>query len=300
MTADTAGARTSATRAYLFLTLTTIMWGGNAIAGQLAVGQVSPLLLTSLRWLFVCVALGLFARRHLVRDWPILKPRLGSIAAMGILGYTGFNALFYLAAHYTRGVNIAILQGAIPVFVFIGAYLAYGTRIRVAQTLGMVSTLIGVALVAAKGSLTTLLTLDFNFGDLLMLVACVLYGGYTVALRSRPAASDLGFFTIMAAAAFVTSLPLVAIEAARGQLQMPTPWGWVVTLWIAIFPSLLSQLFYMRGVAMIGPGRAGIFANLVPIFGAAMAVGFLGEPFGWYHAVGIGLVVGGIVWAQRA
>ncbi|MEJ1158151.1 DMT family transporter [Prosthecomicrobium sp. N25] len=300
MVLENAVAPAGAARAYLFLVITTLVWGGNAVAGQLAVGQVSPLLLTSLRWLFVCVALLAFARGKVAGDWPRLKPRLASIAAMGVLGYTGFNALFYLAAHYTRGVNIAILQGAIPMFVFIFAYLAHGTRIRGAQLAGMATTLVGIVLVAAKGSFATLAALDFNVGDLIMLFACALYGGYTAALRSRPQVSDLAFFTVMATAAFLTSLPLVALEWAQGKLMMPTPWGWAVTLWIALFPSLLSQLTYMRGVAMIGPGRAGIFANLVPIFGAAMAVAFLGEPFGWYHAAGVALVVGGIVWAQRA
>lgn len=286
-------------RAYVLLVLTTLIWGGNAVAGRLAVGQVSPMALTSIRWLVVCVILAVIGQERLKADWPILRPRLGWIALLGMSGYTGFNALFYSAAHYTGAVNLAILQGAIPMIVFLGVLAVYGTPIRATQIAGLVLTFVGIALVAAKGHPETLLNLDFNIGDLLMLTACLLYGGYTVGLRSRPPASDIGFFTIMAAAAFVTSLPLLAIEIALGQFQAPTPFGWLVAVWIGIFPSLLSQLFYMRGVAIIGPGRAGIFANLVPIFGAALAVMVLGEPFGWFHAVALCLVVGGIVWAQR-
>lgn len=300
MTAETAGTRPQARTAYLFLVLTTLMWGGNAVAGQLVVGHASPMAVTTLRWLIVCTLLLVLARGRLLTDWPALKPHLGRIVAMGILGYTGFNSLFYLAAHYTGGVNVSILQGSIPAFVFVVAYFMNGTPIRPAQAIGVVISILGVALVASKGSLATLLGLAFNVGDLLMLIACVFYGTYTAALRNRPKASDIGFFTVMAIAAFVTSLPLAAAEYLHGSFSMPTPWGWVVVLWIGIFPSLLSQLTYMRGVSLIGPGRAGVFANLVPIFGAALSVGLLGEPFGWYHAVGMALVVGGIAWAQRA
>lgn len=299
MSAGSTAAPSGAERAYLLLTLTTLIWGGNAVAGRLAVGHVSPMALTSLRWLVVCIILAVIGRRRLAADWPILRPRLGTVALMGVSGYTGFNALFYFAAHHTGAVNLAILQGSIPVAVFVGALLVYGTPIRPGQIAGIVLTIVGVGLVAFKGSLAALAALELNIGDLLMLIACLLYGGYTLALRDRPKASDLGFFTIMAAAAFLISLPLVAAEIALGRFQAPTPFGWMVTIWIGVFPSLVSQLLYMRGVALIGPGRAGIFANLVPIFGAGLAVLFLGEPFGWYHAVGLAMVVGGIVWAQR-
>lgn len=286
-------------RAYLYLVLTTLMWGANTVAGQIAIGQVSPMALTALRWLFVCVILAVVARKDLVADWPALKPKLPSLLLMGVLGFTGFNALFYLAAHFTSAVNVAIIQGAIPVFVFLGAYVAFGTRIGFGQMGGIALAMAGVLFVTVKGDFSIIQTLGFNFGDLLMLIAVILYGGYTVALRNRPKTTDLGFFTIMAMAAFATSLPLVAIEAATGRFQPPTITGWIVTLWIAVFPSLLSQLFFLRGVTMIGPGRAGIFVNLVPIFGAAMAVGILGEPFGWYDSVGLVLVIGGIALAQR-
>jgi len=67
-----------------------------------------------------------------------------------------------------------------------------------------------------------------------------------------------------------------------------------------IFPSFTSQLFFMRGVQLIGPGRAGVFINLVPIFASALSVLLLGEKFGLFHAVGMVLVLGGIWVAERA
>ena len=98
--------------AYLFLTLTTLCWGGNAIFSRLAVGEVSPLTLVTLRWTTVLILLLIIARKDVIRDWPVLKQHLGYFMAMGGIGFTGFNALFYIAAHTTTAVNIGIIQGA--------------------------------------------------------------------------------------------------------------------------------------------------------------------------------------------
>jgi drug/metabolite transporter (DMT)-like permease len=133
----------------------------------------------------------------------------------------------------------------------------------------------------------------------MMLVAVVLYAGYTVALRDRPPVSGLSLLAGMALAAFVTSLPLMGWEIASGGFIWPTAAGLLTLIYVALGPAFSSQMFYMRGIELIGPGRAGVFVNLVPVFGAIMAVVLLGEPFKLYHLVSLILVVGGIAIAQR-
>ncbi len=286
-------------RPYLLLTLTALMWGGNAVAGRLAVGEVSPMALTALRWIIAVAVLAVIARRDLVAAWPVLRPRWASLAVFGTMGFTAFNALFYLAAHHTAAVNLGIIQGAIPVVVLIGALVAFRTPIRGVQVVGVLLTLVGVAVVAARGDPRVLATLAVNAGDLYMLLASVLYALYTLALRNRPPVSGLALFAAMALAACVSSLPLVAYEAAVGAFQAPTLKGWLILLYIGLFPSLLSQILFIRGVELIGPGRAGLFVNLVPVFAAILAVGILGEPFRWYHGLALGLVLGGIWLAEQ-
>jgi drug/metabolite transporter (DMT)-like permease len=286
-------------RPYLLLTLTTMMWAGNAIAGRLAVGEISPMALTSLRWVIAAAVMGLVARQEVLGSLPLLAPRWRSILWMGALGFTAFNALFYIAAHHTSAVNLTIFQGAIPVMVLLGALAVFGTRIRLLQVIGMAVTFVGVAVVATKGEVATLLALDFNIGDVWMLVACVFYSAYTLGLRNRPQVPGLAFFATMAGVAFVTTLPLLAWEIAAGVVQWPTLKGWAILLYVGLFPSLLSQIFFIRGVELIGPGRAGLFVNLVPVFGAFLAVVLLGEPFHVFHAVALVLVLGGIWLAEQ-
>ena len=284
---------------YLVLLLTAVFWAGNAIAGRLAVGEISPMVLTCLRWVIVVAVLVPIFGSQILSERPVLGSRWRSILLMGVFGFTAFNALFYLAAHHTSAVSLTILQGSIPVLVLLGTVLFFRTRVRPLQVVGMGVTLVGVVAVAAKGDLTVLRTLALNIGDVWMLAACVFYAGYTLGLRDRPAVPGFVFFTTMAVVAFLTSLPLLAMEIIQGAVQWPTPRGWAVLLYVGLFPSLLSQIFFMRGVELIGPGRAGLFVNLVPVFGALLAVVILGEPVALYHAVGLVLVLGGIALAER-
>jgi drug/metabolite transporter (DMT)-like permease len=215
------------------------------------------------------------------------------------LGFTGFNALYYVAAHYTTAINIGILQGSMPIFVLAGAFFAHGTRATLVQLAGVLVTAVGVVVVATQGAPLAILEVELNKGDLAMLAACALYAFYTVALRDRPDMPGTAFFTLLALIAAVTSLPLVAFEALTSGFKMPTMNGLAITAWVAIFPSFLSQIFYLRGVDLIGPGRAGVFINLVPVFSAALGVWLISEPFAPYHAAALLLVIGGIWLAQR-
>ncbi|MCZ6579802.1 MAG: DMT family transporter [Gammaproteobacteria bacterium] len=281
-------------KAYVLLTFTTGCWGANVILGKLAVGEISPMLLVSLRWLSVLILLVLFARKHLVRDWPVLRNHLVFVGLMGTVGFTSFNALFYMAAHSTSAINIGILQGSIPVFVLLGTFLLYRSRITRLQACGVAVTLIGVIIVASGGDLAQLQSLSINRGDFFILLACFFYAAYSIGLSRRPAVSALGLFTALAFVAFIVSLPLLAIEVNATGFRLPSLTGWVVVALVALLPSLVAQISFIHSVSLIGPARAGVFINLVPVFASIMAVVFLRESFEYFQALALGLVLGGI------
>ncbi len=288
-----------ASQAYLLLVFTTLIWGANAVAARLAVGEVSPMFLTFMRWGISCLALLLFARGSIQRHWRALLPHWRSIALMGALGFTGFNALFYAAAHHTTAINIAILQGAIPVLVLIGSVFFFATRVGTLQWFGVLVTLAGILVVASHGRLAMLARLDFNIGDVWMIVACLLYAGYTLGLRRRPEVPAIVFFAATALVACLVSLPLVATEVATGQFFWPSTKGWALIAFVGLLPSFVSQVTFIQAVGLIGPARAGVFLNLVPIFGPLLALVVLGEPISLYHGVALALVLGGIYIAER-
>ena len=286
-------------RPLLLLSLTALLWAGHAVVGKLAVGEIGPMTLTFLRWALAVPPILFAARGSLRRDRPALRARWIYILSLGALGYTVFNALFYLSAHYTGALNMALIQACIPALVLAGAALGFGARPTLPQALGAVATMAGVIVIAAQGDWRRLAGLGFNFGDMLLLLSCCLYAYYALALRQRPAVSSISFLAAMALAALLTSIPPFLWEATHAGLRWPTVRGYEVLLYAALGPAFVSQLCFMRGVELIGAGRAGVFVNLVPIFGAFMAVVFLGEPLAAYHLFALTLVIGGIALAQR-
>ncbi|NDV87222.1 EamA family transporter [Aurantimonas aggregata] len=286
------------THPYAILTIVALFWGGNAIAGKLAVGHVSPMLLTLLRWTFACLIMTPLAFQDVRREWPTIKRHLPFLFLLGAVGFTFFNAIFYLAMNYTSAINATIEQSAMPLVVFAANYVLFRTGVTVFQLLGFTLTLIGVLITAAHGELATLLALDLNRGDAMIIVAVLIYGGYTVALRFKPDINWRSTIYVLSLAALAASIPLAAAEWAMGYGQAPDLQGLSAALYTAIFPGLVAQILYIRGVTMIGPNRANLFINLVPIFGAMLAVGIVGEELHPYHLAALAFVLAGITLAE--
>ncbi|MCT8997978.1 DMT family transporter [Chelativorans intermedius] len=285
-------------RAYAILLLTTLFWGGNAVAGKLAVGHVSPFALTFLRWALALAILLPLAWKPLRRDWPLVKANLPLLMFLGMLGFTLFNASMYSALTFTSAVNVSIEQAAIPMAIIALNFCLFKVRATRLQLAGFVLSLLGVSLTASHGDLRRLTGLDINVGDLLMMLAVLAYGLYTVLLRFKPQIHWLSTIAVLAASALLASLPFLAWEHASGRLLLPDARGWAIVAYTALFPSILSQVFFIRGNELIGANRAGLFVNLVPIFGTLLSILILGETFQLHHAVAMALVFCGIWLAE--
>jgi drug/metabolite transporter (DMT)-like permease len=285
-------------KAYALLLMTTLFWGGNAIAGKLAIGHVSPMLLTAARWIAAFLLLLIIGMPRVTADWPVIRQNLWLLAGLGFLGFTLFNVALYSALLYTTAINVSIEQAGIPMLIFLANFLLFRTRVTWAQILGSVLSILGVLLTASHGSLSRLLELEVNSGDALMLLAVLLYSGYTVALRFKPAIHWQSMIIVLCGSAAVTSIPFAVAEIWYGAAILPDLIGWSVIAYTVLFPSILAQVFYIRGVELIGANRAGLFVNLVPIFGTLLSILILGEDFQAYHALAMVLVISGIWLAE--
>lgn len=285
-------------KAYALLALTTLFWAGNSIAGKLAVGHASPMIIVTLRWASVMVALYLFKREQIAADWSAIRPRRLSLLVLGALGFTVFSVALYYALVHTTAINTSILQGGMPLFVFLASFLFYSSRIGLGQAVGFILSFIGVIAIAVRGELANLIALSINFGDALMLVAIIAYGVYTAALRSKPKVHWTSLMFTLCLGATLASLPLLAFEVSVGASIFPDMRGWMAITYIVVFPSLLGQVFYIWAVELIGANRAGLFINLLPIWGALLAVTILGETFYLYHAIALIMILAGIGLAE--
>ena len=284
---------------HLLLTCATLSWAGHAIGARIAVGEVSPLLLMQLRWLFCFLILFMVFSKQMRLYWPIVRQRWRYVALMGGGGLAGCTALFSLGAQHTTAVNLGITQGAIPAFVMVFGMLLFGTRIGRLQFLGLLVSLCGVVVLITGGQIAMLLTLTFNVGDLLMIAACFCYALYLLHLGKRLEMPPIIMVAYFSVSAFVALTLFTIGEAAAGQLVKPSLTGLAVILYCAIFPSILSQTFFMRGVELIGATRAGLYVYLVPVFAAFMAMGILSEPMYGYHIMALIMVVAGIALAEK-
>ena len=131
-------------QAYALLILTALFWGGNSVAGKMAVGEISPMLLTLARWSAAALIVFAFAMPDIRRDWPVINRSFGQLFLFGALGFTGFNVLLYSALTMTSAVSGSIVQAGIPVCVYLLNFLLFRVKTNIWQIAGFIVTLAGV------------------------------------------------------------------------------------------------------------------------------------------------------------
>ena len=284
--------------AWPLLVLANLFWAANIVLGRGVAGVVPPIALAYWRWTGAfLIAVG-FAWPHLKRDAPILRSHWRMMLLLSATGIASYNTLSYIGLTETTALNVLLLQSAGPLIIIIWAFALFGERPSWWQSAGVLLSLIGVATIAAQGSLAALLELSINRGDFWVLAALVIYGVYAAMFRVRPAMHPLSFLVATMGIGSVMILPFYIWETLDGGRIQGGPSAWFALLYVAVFPSFIAYLFFNRGIELIGAARAGQSWHLMPIFGSVLAVLFLGEKFHLYHAIAMVLIALGIVLAS--
>ncbi|KQN75156.1 DMT family transporter [Devosia sp. Leaf64] len=289
---------------YLLLVLAPLFWGGNVIAAKLVVGEISPFLLLACRCVLATLFILPFSWRHLRADWVEVKRSWPVMMSNGIIGYALFNALLYVGLTMTTAVNSAIEQASLPMLILGANFLIFRVRARWLQIFGVLLAIFGVILTATHGDPSRLLRMDINLGDGFVILACLAYTAYTLALRFRP---KVHVFSFMAVSFFGAATAAVVMLALFGgglgtvaTLPQMSPTVWLVIAYVATFPSMFSQIAYARGVELVGANRAAPSHNLIPVFGTLGSVIILGEHLETYHFLAAAIIITGIVLAEWA
>ncbi|MEA2862316.1 MAG: hypothetical protein QOC84_272 [Bradyrhizobium sp.] len=288
-----------ANQPYLLLSITALCWAGNAIVGRLAAGHIPPVTLSFLRWAAAFLLILPFAWKHLVRDWSAIRGRLGTMIVLSVTGIGAFNTLQYWALEHTQALNTLLLQSAGPLFVAVWSLILLGDRLMLAQAAGILLSLVGVMVILLRGDLGTLGHIEFNQGDIIFTVALVIFGLYSVLSLKRPNIHGLSFVGFTFGCGALCLVPLWIWELlSRPLMRFDTP-NLLTLFYVAVFPSTLAYLCFNRGVQLIGANRAAPFFHVVPVFGSAMAMLFLGERPQMFHVTGFALVLTGVFVASR-
>ena len=286
---------------YILLTCCALFWSGSSVVGRHVAGEIPPMALNFWRWFFAFLIVLTWTWGELWRHRALVLEKWKYISFLALSSAIGFGALHYVALQYTTAINGALFQGLMSICILITALIILGDRFGMREGIGVVLGFAGVAVIVTRGDLDVLLGLSFNVGDIILLVATMSYSVYAVFLRRAP--PELSSSALMAGMfgfAALYMLPMWLIELYW--FNRPAPVN-LTAVWsigfMTLGPSVLAQIFWAYSVSKVGPGTAGYFIYLAPVFGVVMGTSLLGEQFYMFHAAGIVLIFTGIWLATR-
>ena len=287
--------------AYIFLILTTLFWSGNFIVGKAAsLFEIPPFTLNFYRWTFAWLILAPFTLPEIIKKKNHIFENILLIIILGITSITIFNSIVYYSLNFTQVISGVLMISTIPVMIIIFCSLLKIEKTNIYQILGVIFSLSGVVVIITKSNLNILLNLNFNKGDLWMVVAMFSWAMYSALLRKKKfELSQLSLLQTIISAGLIFLFPAYMIELALGyKVSINAPFVLTLT-YVVIFPGLASFIFWIKGISIIGSNRSGIFLHLMPIFSTILAMIIFKEKFMTYHIIGAILIITGIILSSK-
>ena len=287
--------------AYLLLILTTLFWSGNFIVGKAAsIYEIPPFTLNFYRWLFAFLILLPFSIKELILHKKYILENLGFFIILGITSITIFNSIVYYALYYTQVISGVLMISTIPVWIMFIASILKIEKTNKFQIIGVILSLTGVLFIITKADIELIKNLDFNKGDLAMVVAMFSWATYSALLKKKTyKISQITLLEIIIICGLVFLTPVYLIEMFFvTSIVISKPFILTLT-YVVLFPGILAFLFWIKGIAIIGANRAGVFLHLMPIFGAIMAMIIFNEKFMFYHILGAFFIIIGITLSNK-
>ena len=287
--------------AYIFLILTTLFWSGNFIVGKAAsLFEIPPFTLNFYRWAFAWLILAPFTLKEVIEKKNYILKNIKLIIILGITSITIFNSIVYYSLNFTQVISGVLMISTIPVMIIIFCWLFRIEKTNIYQIFGVIFSLSGVVVIITKADLNILLNLNFNKGDIWMVVAMFSWAMYSALLRKKKLElSQLSLLQTIITTGLIFLFPAYLIELSLGykaNINLP----FVLTLtYVVLFPGLASFIFWIKGISIIGSNRSGIFLHLMPIFSTIMAILIFGEKFMIFHSIGAVLIIAGIILSSR-
>ena len=288
-------------KAYMMLTLCSLFWSGNFIVGKFAtLYEVPPLTLNFLRWLIVWVILIPFTFKDIIKNFKIIKKNFYSIFLMSITSISVFNSVVYYSLNFTQVLNGALMISTIPVLIIFISFIFKTEKISFNQILGVIFSITGVIIIVTRLDFFRLINLDLNKGDLWLLIAMLSWAIYSTMLRTfKIALKALTFISIIVSIGLIFLLPQFLFEYKNHQIiQFNFP-VILITSYVVLFAGLGAYIFWNKGVAIVGPNKAGIFLHLMPVFSSFMAIFILNEKLMGFHIIGAVVIIAGIYLSSK-
>ena len=287
--------------AYLFLFLAIFFWAGNFIVGKVAsIYQIPPFSLNFYRWFFAWLILAPFTLKEILSKKQYIFENFKFFIFLGITSVTIFNSIVYYSLNFTQVISGVLMISTIPVMIIFISSILKIEKTNIFQIFGVILSFLGVIVIVTKFNLEILMNLNFNKGDLTMVVAMLSWATYSALLKKKKHdLSQLTLLQVIITFGLIFLVPIYFIEMSLGYtIKINTPFLLTLT-YVVLFPGLTSFICWIKGIALIGPNRAGIFLHLMPIFSAIMAMLIFDEKFMFYHFLGALFILSGIILSNK-
>lgn len=284
---------------YLLAAGACMIWAGNFVVAQGLAAHISPVMLAFLRWGVAAVVILPFSATALWRQRHLLRRHFAYLTLTSLIGVTLFNTLIYLAGETSSATSMALIAVSASLFIIFLSWAISGERPTVRKLSGAALGSCGVVLLLTHGQPARLRELQFAPGDLWMLAAAVLWSLYTILVRHKPTGiQPLAMLSANIWLGVTLLLPSALWAGTHGALPDLTPTVVGAVLYVGIAASVFAYLLWHKAIHVIGPNNAGVVYYTIPLFSAAEAFVFLGDPLTLDQILSGGLIIGGVLWAS--
>ena len=287
--------------AYILLFLAALFWSGNFIVGKLAsYYQIPPFSLNFYRWLFAWLILAPFTIQEILEKRNYILENYKYYTVLGITSVTIFNSIVYYSLNFTQVISGVLMISTIPVMIIFISSILKIEKTNIFQLLGVSFSFLGVILIITKANFQILMNLDFNKGDITMVVGMLSWATYSALLKMKKhELSQLTLLEVVISFGFLFLIPIYFIEYQMG-FRIELDRNFIMVLfYVVLFPGLLSFIFWIKGISLIGANRSGVFLHMMPILSAIMAMIIFNEKFMFYHMLGAIFILTGILLSNR-
>ena len=287
--------------AYTLLVLASLCWSGNFIVGKFAtLFEIPPLTLNTFRWISVWLILIPFTFKEIYKNLAYIKKNLLAIAFMGVITISTFNSVVYFALNYTQVINAVLVLAIIPAVTIVLSALMKVEKSNIFQIFGLILSIIGVGSIISNGDVQRIVSLSFNNGDLWMLVCVLSWALYSTLLKKNKfKLSQFSLIQIMVSVGIIFLIPQYFYEQSIGLELNFNKAFFLILFYVVVFPAIVAYYCWQKGIEIIGPNRATMFIQLMPLFSAVMAIIIFKEKFELYHFVGATFIVSGIYLSNK-
>ena len=287
--------------AYLFLILAALFWSGNFIVGKFAtLFEIPPLTLNVFRWISVWFILIPFTYKEIHNNIPYIKKNWLVISFMGVITISTFNSVVYYALNYTQVVNAVLMLAAIPAATIVLTSLMKIEKTNIFQLLGLFLSIIGIGSIISNGEIQNIISLSFNKGDVWMLVCVITWSLYSTLLKKHKFKfSQFTLIQLMVTVGILFLIPQFFYEKSIGAEVNFNKAFFLILFYVVVFPAIAAYYCWQKGIEIIGPNRATMFVQLMPLFSAILAIIIFKEKFELYHFAGASFILTGIYLSNR-